>query len=216
MRIFSEEHRRHISEALRGHSINKGIPKSKEHREKLRLANLGKKASPETRRRMSEAHRGRHPSEETIAKLRESNLGLKRSRAFCERMSEVASSRRHTAEYKAKMREALLGKYPGPASSNWHGGRRQQGGGYWLLYSPEHPFRSKTKYVLEHRLVVEKLLGRYLIHSDSVHHINKKHGDNRPENLMAFASKSAHLRFEKGGKTKPEEIIFDGRLLRQP
>jgi hypothetical protein len=193
---------------------NRGVPKSPEHREKLRLANLGKKASPEARLHMSQARIGRPVTEETKRKIRESNLGLKRSEAFCKRMSEVASARRHTAEYKAAMRQALLGKYPGPASSGWKGGRRKQGGGYWLIYSPEHPCRSKSKYVLEHRLVVEKALGRYLTSAESVHHINKKKADNRPENLMAFITKGAHLRFEKGGWLQADTIIFDGRLIK--
>jgi hypothetical protein len=190
MRIFSEEHRRHLSEALRGHSFNKGIPKSKEHREKLRLANLGKKASPETRQRMSEAHTGRHPSAETIKKLRASNVGLRRSEAA-----------------KQNMR--------GEHSWQWNGGIRHHCG-YLQITSPNHPFCSKKKYVCAHRLVVEGLLSRYLQPSEQVHHINRKRVDNRPENLMAFVSNSAHRRFEGGGKVKPSEIIFDGRLLKRP
>ena len=57
--VFSEEHRRHISEVQRG---RKGHPMSKENKQKLREANLGRKASEETKRKLSESHKGHLPA----------------------------------------------------------------------------------------------------------------------------------------------------------
>ena len=188
--------------------------RTKEHRRNLSLALTGKKASEETRRRMSEAHRGHIVSGETKMKIRASNLGLKRSDEFCEKMSRIDSARRHTEEYKRRMSERKKGTNTGEKCTGWRGGRRKQGEGYWLIYSPEHPFRSKTKYVLEHRLVAEKCIGRYLDEGNQVHHINGKKGDNRPQNLMAFASLRAHSRFEAGKPVPAKDILFDGRLLK--
>lgn len=43
----------------------------------------------------------------------------------------------------------------------WRGGRINKEG-YIFIYSPQHPNAINGKYVAEHRLVVEKHLGRYL------------------------------------------------------
>ncbi len=56
--------------------------------------------------------------------------------------------------------------------------------GYVLIYQPDHPLADQKGYVLEHRLVVEKRIGRYLLRSEPVHHINGIRDDNRDENLQ--------------------------------
>ena len=75
----------------------------------------------------------------------------------------------------------------GPSAAAWKGGRtqRQTGQGYMWVWQPDHPKTNgrKCKYVQEHRLVMEKMLGRYLKDDELVHHINGIKDDNRPENL---------------------------------
>jgi len=71
------------------------------------------------------------------------------------------------------------------------------GKGYVAIFSPKHPFRHKAGYVLEHRLVMEKYLGRYLTKKEVVHHINEIISDNRIENLMLFNSSKAHISYHK-------------------
>lgn len=86
--------------------------------------------------------------------------------------------------------------------------------GYIHIYQPEHPFTSNRNYILEHRFVMEKHLGRYMKPEESCHHLNEIKTDNRPKNFMGFTSESAHQRFHKDpSNVKPEEIIFDGRKL---
>lgn len=114
----------------------------------------------------------------------------------------------HSEETKIKMSNAQTGE----KNPQWKGGRRYNIRGYILIKKPNHPFCDKNGYIREHRLVIEKQIGRHLKLSEKSHHLGER-DDNRPHMLMAFISNSAHRRFEQGGIVKPSEIIFDGRKL---
>ena len=79
-----------------------------------------------------------------------------------------------------KGRPNLKGR--GPLSPRWKGGRTIVGG-YVHILMPEHPRAKKTGYMLEHRIVMERMLGRFLEPWEEVHHKNGVKTDNSPENL---------------------------------
>src|SRR5205085_922889 len=101
--------------------------------------------------------------------------GFDRRRRFCSRECSYLNAR----------------TYRGDRSWNWRGGRTvAKGSGYVFARAEGHP-RSKPKYpyVLEHILVMERLLGRYLLPHERVHHRNGVRNDNRPENLELWKVK---------------------------
>ena len=101
----------------------------------------------------------------------------------------------HSEKAKRKISESRLGhKHP-----NWKGGRINDGRGYILIFKPSHPFAKNGRYVYEHRLVMEKHLGRYLKPGEIVHHKNEVRDDNRPDNFRLFSSDYKHLSFHKKG-----------------
>ena len=84
----------------------------------------------------------------------------------------------------------------GESNPSWNNGYKKDKLGYILVYSPKHPYHSK-RYVREHRLVMEKYLGRYLEPTEIVHHVNKVVDDNRLENLRLFENNGEHIAFHR-------------------
>lgn len=102
------------------------------------------------------------------------SLALGRSQSFISRLMRRNGILTHLAS--------------GPDHSMWKGGRSVRPGGYVSVWMPaDDPFaemRDGHGYVLEHRLVMARKLGRPLRRSETVHHINGDNSDNRPENLQ--------------------------------
>jgi len=85
----------------------------------------------------------------------------------------------------------------GRLNSCWKGGRHVNTYGYVMVYNPSHPHCSLSGYMKEHRLVMEKHLGRYLEPEEVVHHHNKNKTDNRIENLFLFENGGIHTKWHK-------------------
>jgi hypothetical protein len=89
----------------------------------------------------------------------------------------------------------------GPDHPSWKGGIFERGG-YRFIWKPNHLEANNIGYVREHRLVMEKKLGRLLQPNEIVHHINHDRLDNRIENLMLMGSNSEHKRFHDRERKK--------------
>ena len=83
----------------------------------------------------------------------------------------------------------------------WVGGRCIDLAGYAVVGSPkDHPCKRKNGSISEHRLVVEQKIGRYLLPSEVVDHLDGITIHNHPDNLQLFASNADHLRETKYGQ----------------
>ena len=85
----------------------------------------------------------------------------------------------------------------GNENPRWKGGRRRDKDGYICIYNIDHPFRNAANVIMEHRLVMEKYLGRYLKREEVVHHKNGIKDDNRLENLKLFKNDFEHQKYHK-------------------
>jgi hypothetical protein len=170
--------------------------------------------------------KGSHHSPETIEKLaaktraamteeRRKKHGEMMRKNYPAGPNHFNSGAHRSKESRDKMSKSAIGKHVRDKHGRWNGGISLHMRGYILKAAHEHPDVSCRGYILEHRLVVESVIGRYLNKQEVVHHINKNKADNRPQNLMAFINHAAHKRFERGNQVGPEEVVFDGRLLSQ-
>lgn len=79
----------------------------------------------------------------------------------------------------------------GEKNPNWMGGRYKTRDGYIevYLYSSDffYPMADCRGYVFEHRLIMAQHLGRCLLKTEQVHHINGIRDDNRIENLLLLS-----------------------------
>lgn len=84
----------------------------------------------------------------------------------------------------------------------WQGGKWINSSGYlYVSLDLGDPFYSMTDckgYVPEHRLIVARKLGRSLLQSEIVHHMNGIKTDNRDENLFLTRS-NEHRKITGGG-----------------
>lgn len=158
----------------------KGFKHSEETKLKQKLSGLGRQASEETRKKMSEAKKGKEPW----------NRGVPHTEIAKQKMGNS-----HKGLLVGELNPMFGRNMSRENNPAWKGGRIGSGAGYMWVLKPEHPFANKSGYIFEHRLIMEKELGRYLTLEEVVHHENEIKDDNRIENLKLFSSKSEHVKY---------------------
>lgn len=138
------------------------------------------------------------PNHELIAQVRELSDGIRSS-------TEIAALLERNPRHIRK----LMLKYDMPRRSDGAGqgalnhqfvsGRRISQQGYVLVTPPAgHPTAKRrvgrdSTYMFEHRLVLERALGRPLLDTERVDHLDGLTLHNHPDNLRVFESNAEHL-----------------------
>lgn len=124
-------------------------------------------------------------------------------RKFCSKKCHMKGNyrpnrtgKRHKESSRKRIADAMSGKFLRENSSQWKGGHYYSATGYVYvmvdILGPEKQALARTmlvgkknqKYVLEHRVEAAANLGRALLNTEVVHHLNGVKDDNRPENLI--------------------------------
>lgn len=116
-----------------------------------------------------------------------------------------AAGRVVSEETRKKLSASLKGRIKKP--SKYGGHRKQRSDGYIAVYVPDHPYSAKDGYVLEHILVMEEKIGRYITRDEVVHHKNHIRNDNRIENLELMTFKE-HSRLHLEERIRNHQINF--------
>lgn len=118
---------------------------------------------------------------------------------------------------KFKVEKALTNS-PNGAKIRWSGHQyAYHANGYLMIKVPQHPFSNKRGYVYQHRLVMEKKLGRFLKKEEAVHHKDGNKKNNAVTNLVMFRTSGEHTTYhllhgDVGKKNKARRDESD-RLL---
>jgi hypothetical protein len=120
-------------------------------------------------------------------------------------------------EYRAKISQSNRGEN----SPKWKGGKCEDGFGYVQVKLPTnsffYPMVKKSGYVLEHRLVMAKKLGRCLQPWEKVHHKGIRYtdirnkSDNLEDNLELTTAGSHAIEHNKGYRDGYQKGLTDGK-----
>lgn len=128
--------------------------------------------------------------------------GYVQTEAHIRKRAEALRGFRHSEETKLMLSQQRKGRLPsalcrqksrercsktGREHPAFKGGSYVNGAGYRLMLVGAWQYR------LEHRLVMEKKIGRKLRREEVVHHVDGDKLNNREDNLMLFANQSEHI-----------------------
>jgi hypothetical protein len=101
---------------------------------------------------------------------------------------------------------------------------RRKSGGDQFVKQAGHPLANKNGYVTEHRLTVERFIGRHVVKGEVIHHIDFDKQNNTIENLALLPNQAVHelvhryigmvgAFHSKLVKESPKPLQFYGKVL---
>jgi len=186
----SEEHRKKISEALKGRpGTMKGKHFSLETREKMRKAATGRCVSNDTRKKLSIVNKEKHLSKTHKKKLSIANKGKHLSEETKKKISKSLKGRKQpirSKETKRKISESKKGKPPwnkgiiGEKSHFWKGGISFLPYAFDFDAELKKLIKKRDKYICQ--LCQKRQIGKNLC----IHHIDYDKQNSSPDNLMSL------------------------------
>ena len=186
---FSEEHRKHLSEAHKGQKAwNKGKQHSKKTREKISEAIKKAFLSKEYRKKISEAAKLRKLSEETKEKISIANKGRKWSEESKRKLSKTLRRHKLSKETKKKISESHIGKMMKDENPNWQGGKSFEPYTTDWTETLKRAIRERDNYICQ-------LCSQY---GNTVHHKDYNKKNCNPNNLITLCiSCNAKVNFNR-------------------
>lgn len=133
---------------------------------------------PEVREKIRQTLQGKKLNDAHREAIRAGLKGKKKTREHVEKMKSTKNS----AEYRENLREKMLN------SGKWDaiGTRKVDGAGYVRIKVSHDGHRVGWK--MEHRVIMEQIIGRPLRRYETVHHIDGVRSNNDPANLLLLTS----------------------------
>lgn len=124
-------------------------------------------------------------------------LDVKQQKSKSMEGNAFSLGKKHKKERSLEYRKMVSKRFSGANHRNWRGGKYIDGKGYIRILAKQHPHCDRDGYVMEHRLVMENYLGRYLKLNEVIHHIDENKQNNNINNLMIFSDTAEHTKYHK-------------------